>query len=180
MLLKEKRLIQRFNAGDTQALQDMYTLYKHDLMTLAAMLLFDKALAEDVIHEVFARLIEQNRPLNIRVSLKGYLLTAVANRARNVNRSESQKPLLASNDSLDHQGGTQPPEQFLIQTEEWGRLQEALQQLPYDQREVILLRHFGRMKFKTIAAYRETSISTIQGRYRYGLEKLQSLLGGDL
>ena len=56
-LLQNRRLIARFNQGDIHALQEIYGLYKKDMMTLARALLFDKTLAEDVLHEVFAKLI---------------------------------------------------------------------------------------------------------------------------
>jgi RNA polymerase sigma-70 factor (ECF subfamily) len=45
---------------------------------------------------------------------------------------------------------------------------------------VVLLRHFSDFKFKQIAALQNVSINTIQGRYRYGLDKLRSLLNGEL
>jgi RNA polymerase sigma-70 factor (ECF subfamily) len=64
--------------------------------------------------------------------------------------------------------------------EELQRLSWALDQLPYDQREVILLRHYSNMKFRTIAKHQNISINTIQGRYRYGLDKLRSLLNSEV
>ena len=43
-----------------------------------------------------------------------------------------------------------------------------------------LLRHYSGLRFKTIADLQETSINTAQGRYRYGMDKLRSLLNGEL
>jgi RNA polymerase sigma-70 factor (ECF subfamily) len=180
LLLKEKILVRRFNKGDVQALQDIYDLHKEDLLTLAVAMLFDKALAEDVIHDVFTRLISRHRPISIRTSLKGYLMTAVANRARNTNRTKSNRVSVPLDETLDCRGHVNQPDRSLIRTEEQVQLVWALKQLPYEQREVILLRHYGRMKFKAIANCREVSISTVHGRYRYGLEKLRSLLGSDI
>jgi RNA polymerase sigma-70 factor (ECF subfamily) len=180
LLFREKLLVRRFNKGDADALQSIYDRHKEDLMTLAVALLFDKALAEDVIHDVFARLLSRHCPISIRTSLKGYLMSAVANRARNMNRTGSKRVSVTLDETLGCQGHVDLPERSLIRTEEQVQLVQALKQLPYKQREVILLRHFGRMKFQAIANCRDVSMSTVHGQYRYGMEKLRSLLRGDL
>ena len=54
---------------------------------------------------------------------------------------------------------------------------EALRlELPYEQRETIVLRLHGDLRFRQIAKLRNVSIKTIQSRYRYGLDKLRSTL----
>jgi RNA polymerase sigma factor (sigma-70 family) len=68
------------------------------------------------------------------------------------------------------------PERALVLSEEQQHLARTLEQLPYEQREVLVLRYFGDLKFKAIAKSQGVSINTVQGRYRYGLEKLRSLL----
>jgi RNA polymerase sigma-70 factor (ECF subfamily) len=56
----------------------------------------------------------------------------------------------------------------------------AMEQLPYEQREVVILRVQGEMKFSTIAALQQTSVKTVLSRYRYGISKLRSLLNGEV
>jgi len=53
-------------------------------------------------------------------------------------------------------------------------------QLPYAQREVVVLHVQGGMKFRAIAKSQNASINTVQSRYRYGLDKLRSLLNGEI
>jgi RNA polymerase sigma factor (sigma-70 family) len=53
-------------------------------------------------------------------------------------------------------------------------------ELPYQQREVIILHFQGGMRFKAIAKSQDVSINTIQSRYRYGLDKLRSLLNSEV
>jgi RNA polymerase sigma-70 factor (ECF subfamily) len=55
-------------------------------------------------------------------------------------------------------------------------LRAALAQLPEEQREVILLHFKADLTFREIAEWQEASINTVQGRYRYGLDKLRALL----
>jgi RNA polymerase sigma factor (sigma-70 family) len=71
------------------------------------------------------------------------------------------------------------PVQLLIHDEELERASFAIAELPFEQREVVVLHLQGNMRFRQIAKMRNVSIKTIQSRYRYGLNKLRSLLNGD-
>jgi len=59
-------------------------------------------------------------------------------------------------------------------------LSQALAQIPFEQREVLSLYMQSGMTFKQIAKIQNASINTVQGRYRYGLDKLRSLLNGEM
>ena len=65
---------------------------------------------------------------------------------------------------------------MLITEEDAGQVYDALGQLPYEQREVFVLHAQADMTFKRIAELVGASINTVQSRYRYGMEKLRSLL----
>jgi RNA polymerase sigma-70 factor (ECF subfamily) len=59
-------------------------------------------------------------------------------------------------------------------------LNVALDKIPYEQREVIILHIRGQMNFKAIAELQDASIKTVQSRYRYGLDKLRNILDGQV
>jgi RNA polymerase sigma-70 factor (ECF subfamily) len=109
-------------------------------------------------------------------SLKGYLATCVANRARNINKAARRHHGSTLDDMADVACEGPLPEQVAIFGEQFARLSEALRQLPYDQREVLLLRSHSRMRFAAIARAQGVTINTVQGRYRYAVAKLRSLL----
>ena len=71
---------------------------------------------------------------------------------------------------------TNEPEHYAIFGEEARKLNHAIEQLGYEQREVIMLHLRGGMKFREIAGLQGISINTAKSRYRYGLEKLRTLL----
>jgi RNA polymerase sigma-70 factor (ECF subfamily) len=179
-LWQDKMLIRRFNRGDPQAVRRIYACYRVDLVTLAAGLLFDRSQAEDVVHEVFVRLVQHRARIGIVSNLRGYLLRAVANTARNRNRSGHSRDRAEGDPEAAGLRAVPSPEMQAIEAEQCQKLPAALEQLPYEQREVILLRHYGGLRFRAIARCQGTSVSTVQGRYRYGLAKLRSLLGGGL
>jgi len=180
-MIQEKLLMMRFNRGDCNALRDIYALYKDQLVSLAGALLHDKTTAEDAVHDVFAKLIARQETLKITQNLRRYLLSAVANAARQ--RYHSQKKtseLYLDAGNIPEIETDNPPESPVLFDEQQRHLTIALSALPYEQREVILLRHFSDLKFNAIASMQNVSINTVQGRYRYGLDKLRSLLNGEL
>ncbi|MHC4331906.1 MAG: sigma factor-like helix-turn-helix DNA-binding protein [Planctomycetota bacterium] len=67
-----------------------------------------------------------------------------------------------------------------ICSEELIKLSYALAELPYEQREVIVLRLHGDLRFRQIAKMQRVSTKTVQSRYRYGLDKLRSTLNGEV
>jgi RNA polymerase sigma factor (sigma-70 family) len=180
LMFLEKRLIIRFNRGDASALRDIYGLYKDELVSLAAILLRDKIAAEDVVHDVFAGLVQKQTVLKIARNLRGYLFTAVTNRVRQHIRkvTKQRQPSSDVNDEGCNSDGTQP-ECWLVLDEQKRGLAEALAKLPYEQREVVLLRHYSDFRFKQIAITQKVSVNTVQGRYRYGIDKLRTLLNGE-
>lgn len=174
-MLEDKILTWKLNRGQKKVLRDIYEKYKHELVTLSAALLNNKDAAEDVVQDVFLKLINSNGNLNIKSNLKGYLMTAVANTARNKNRSTCAKQTVEINDETIRDIQSKTPEISAIFGEDKQHLIMALTRLPYDQKEVILLRIYSGLKFKTIAQSLNESINTVQGRYRYGLNKLRSI-----
>ncbi|MBN1974052.1 MAG: sigma-70 family RNA polymerase sigma factor [Sedimentisphaerales bacterium] len=178
-MLEDKLLILRFNRGSREALQAIYENYKDDLVTLAAALLIDVNLAEDVVHDVFVSFIESAQRFQLTGSLKGYLATCVANNARNKIKANKIRNT-TSLDEADSTGFLQNPENRAIFGEELRQLTWALGQLPFEQREVLILHSYSDLNFRTIAAQQKVSINTIQGRYRYAMDKLRSLLNSEV
>ena len=176
-MLEDKLLILKFNRGNREALRSIYEKYKDDLVTLAAALLTDVASAEDVVHDVFVSFIETSRKFRLTGSLKGYLATCVANNARNRNKPGRRHQNRQAGEFMPD---VNRPDAAAMFGEELCRLSLALEQLPYEQREVLLLHSYSGMKFKVIAQQQDVSINTVQGRYRYATDKLRSILNGEV
>lgn len=180
MMLQDKVLIWKFNRGEKEALRCIYEKYKNDLVTLAAALLTDVSSAEDVVHDVFVRFLKSSGRFRLTGSLKGYLATCVANNARNRNRTKQKRASYGLSDADEVSPNSNSPDAAAIFGEELRQLGSALAQLPYEQREVLLMRSYSDLKFRTIASSLGVSINTAQGRYRYALHKLRSMLDGEV
>jgi len=179
-MLEDTLLRIRFNRGYRDALPRIYEKYKHELVTLAAALLQDKSKAEDAVHDVFVSLLEPHRQLKVKRTLKGYLAAAVANKARTKKKFSANHQTVGCEQLEISAAKDSGPDCNIVFGEQKRYLMNALAQLPYEQREAILLKIYSGLKFRTIAKTQNVSINTVQGRYRYGLEKLRSILNGEL
>jgi RNA polymerase sigma-70 factor (ECF subfamily) len=146
-----------------------------DLLAVAASLLSDIHAAEDCVHDVFVGFAGAVGKVNIRSNLKGYLLTCVANRARDRLQKRPRQQHCRLEEANCATTSDDPACQ-LTGGEKVARLFEALAELPYQQREVFVLHAQGDMKFKEIARSLGVSIGTVQSRYRYAIGKLRSFL----
>ena len=170
----------RFKSGSQDAFCRIFERYGSDLLRLALSLLQDKSSAEDIVHEVFLHLIQVRKTFTLTGSLKAYLATCVANRARNTNRDRRHTNPLDGEPARRLISQDRRPGQWAECSEELERLRRGLMQLPYAQREVVVLRTQGQMTFKQIAVQQNCSIKTAESRYRYALEKLRGLLDGQV
>jgi len=175
-MLEDKLLLWKLQRGDGEALRRVYEKYRRDLMGLAVTLSNDKAVAEDAVHDAFVSFVRFSPRLRLRTSLRSYLLTAVANRVRSLNRSGMQRT--TPTDDADEPVESPPPDHAAMQSERTAIIEQAMAQLPHDQREAVILHLQAGMKFREIADSQNVSINTVQSRYRYGLERLRSLLDG--
>jgi RNA polymerase sigma-70 factor (ECF subfamily) len=174
-LLEDKILVWQFKKDSKEALASIYEKYRDDLLRIAGSLLNQKAAAEDIVHDVFISFVRNRHSFTLTGSLKAYLVTAVVNRVRN---SYKAKSISSIDESAEIESRQQRPEHWIIHNEQTQILNDALEQLPIEQREAVALHIHGNMKFHQIAKMQEVSIKTAQSRYRYGIDKLRSLLNG--
>lgn len=178
-MIEDRLLIWKCKQGNRDAFRRIYEKYESNLRTLAANLLDDKTAAEDVVHDVFISLLRVVDEFELRSSLAGYLKTSVANRARDYRRKKRPQTV-AVNNAEQVPSDDNGPVQLVMQSELSQQLGLAMNQLPYEQREAVVLYLHGRMKFKTIARLQNVSIKTAHSRYRAGLDRLRSMLNSEL
>lgn len=177
LMFDDKLLFWKFKQGDKDALRQIYEKYKDNMRTIACSLLRDTHAAEDILHDVFVSFAESVEHLEIKTSLKNYLITSLLNRIHDVfrKRKSLSVDLNQVNSTSFH---SVCPDKLLIGSERTQLLANALAAIPFEQKEAIMLRLKGGMKLKEIAILQNTSISTVQGRYNYGLKKLRAILNG--
>lgn len=177
-MFEDEVLKWKFKRGSDDALTLIYEKYLEPMLTLAMGLLNDAGTAEDVVQDVFVAFARSRRNFQVRGSLSGYLATSVVNRVRDHQRRLRRH---SGKDAGRHiYAEAVSPEQAVILSEQAKLLTQAVAMLPEEQREVVLLRLKADMKFQDIAKLQQTSINTVLSRYRYGLERLRSVLNGEV
>jgi RNA polymerase sigma-70 factor (ECF subfamily) len=135
------------------------------LLAYAVSLLSNRAASEDVVQQVFTRLLRGD--LQINGAPTPYLYRAVRNAAQNFRRDHVREV------DLDGIGWLESPPG---KEDDALALQSALRVLPSEQREVVVLHVWGQMTFDEVAATLDVSPNTVASRYRYGLARLRSEL----
>ena len=149
-----------------EQVRTLYEEHGHVLLAYAISLLRDRSASEDVLQQVFVKLLQG------RVAVSGsplhYVYRAIRNTALNYRRDHSRETELTSNGNWL----VSPPGR-----EETGiALQSALSELPEEQREIVVLRVWGQLTLEEAALALNVSINTAASRYRYALAKLKERL----
>lgn len=179
-MVKDTLLKLKFNRGDRDALRRIYEKYKDDLLRLAFALLNDMSLAEDVVNDSFLTFTESMGQIHVRANLKSFLTACIVNHARNVHQSRQRKKTVGLDRAEWVKSDSNGPEQTAILNEQYKLLNDVMAELPFDQREIIILHLRNGMRFKHIATLLDISINTAKSRYRYGLGKLRTLLNSEM
>jgi RNA polymerase sigma-70 factor (ECF subfamily) len=177
-MIEDKILIWRFRRGSRKALGQIYCRYEAMLLTVAAAILGELASAEDMVHDVFLTLAQSPDKVGLDGNLRHFLAVCVTNRAKD--RLRARRDTVSVDQIEFHVPEGQQPEVMASQQEELQRTWSGLTQLPDEQRQVVVLHLIAGMRFRQIAGALGISINTAQSRYRYGMEKLRSLLNGEV
>ncbi len=174
-MFEDSHILKRLQKGDKDALRLLYEKYSDTLVSVAVTLVSDVQIAEDCLHDAFVDFAATAPVLRIHGNLRSYLISCVANRARDLLRKKTRSANL-NPEQLNLAANTDGPDDPLITNEGAEQVYDALCQLPYEQREVFVLHVQADMTFREIAELIGASINTVQSRYRYGMEKLRALL----
>lgn len=177
--MEDKLLVIKCKRGSTEALGRIYEKYKTDMLVLAMALLNDKGAAEDVMHDVFLSFVLKIEKFGLTGSLKGYLLTCLANHARNLNKAKRRRNVELDEAELVSSNSSGPL-RAIICNEQLQQVSSLMAQLSYEQREVILLHFQAGMAFRTIGRSLGISANTVKSRYRYGMDKLRNLFENEV
>ena len=175
-MLEDKLLIWKLRRGNRNALCRIYEKYKDDLLRIAAGLLKEGSEAEDAVHDVFTSFVGASNNFTLTGSLRGYLTTCVANKARNLNRTKSRQRKVSLDEIEPTVSNLKRPDQWIIYDEEFQRLHNAMAQLPHEQREAVVLHIQGAMKFKEIAELMNEPLNTVLSHMNYASKKIKIIL----
>ncbi|WP_371366245.1 RNA polymerase sigma factor [Pseudomonas sp. QL9] len=174
-------LLRRYRQGDAEAFATLYERHRLGLYRFLCGLCGDSAQADEVFQETWLSLIRSASEPEGRASFRTWLYQIGRNRLidhwrRNGRRSERQEAFDEQAHGNAVPGEAEDPLQQLSLSRDRERLQQALEALPGEQREVFLLRAHGDLELQEIAELTRTPAETVKSRLRYALQKLRRLL----
>jgi len=173
--MSDRELAIRMAFGDRAALREAYERWATELLMFARTLTKGNvADAEDVLQQCFVRVWENRRQLVSVENLRAYFFIALRNVFLNLRRTESRET--GRRTRLGEAMGliTEAPSDSEMDV---GEVNRALDSLPADQRQVVVLKIWGELTFAEIADVLDAPPNTVASRYRYGLRRLRELLG---
>ncbi len=130
--------------------------------------------AEDVLQEVFCRIVRYKVRYRIIRNPSAYIFRIARNEA--INFLKHRKKNLKSHHSVEELSKVIQENLTGLDPQVLNQTAEALAKIPANQREVIVLKFFEELTFREISNVCNVSIGTITSRYRYAMEKLRKLL----
>ena len=181
--VSDQRLVQAYIKGDQSAIEVLINRHRNKVFTYILLTIKNQQLAEDLFQETFIKVIQSLRGGKYRDN--GRFLSWVIRIAHNLIidhfRKEKQMNSVSNDDTEvdlfnSKKLSDDNIEELIVNSQIKAEIRSLINELPEDQREVVLLRHYGGLSFKEIANQTDVSINTALGRMRYALINLRKLI----
>lgn len=180
--ISDSELVSQFRKGNDGAFEVLLRRHKSRVFTAVYLIVKDRYVAEDLLQETFIKVINTIR--EGRYNEEGKFLPWVSRIAHNMAidhfRRNRRYPEIIMEDgdrvfnSLSFSEDSAEERQILQDTK--SKLRSLILDLPIEQRQVLIMRHYFKMSFLEIADRTEVSINTALGRMRYALINLRKKL----
>jgi RNA polymerase sigma factor (sigma-70 family) len=176
-------LIMRFIKGEESCFEDLIHRHKNKVFAYISLYIRDQALAEDIFQDTFLKVIQSVK--SGRYYDNGKFVSWVMRIAHNliIDHFRRQKQMnTVSNDDYESdifnskKFAENNIEDTMIKRQVQKDVRRMIAQLPDDQKEVVILRHYAGLSFKEIADITDVSINTALGRMRYALINLRKIM----
>ena len=177
--LTDSDLLSLYVNGDEKAFEEFLNRYKNRIFTTIYLIVKDRYVAEDLLQEVFIKVINTIRLGKYKDEGKflHWVLRIAHNLAIDSFRKSRRYPTIVMEDggnvfnTLDFAESSVEDE--YIKQDTHNLLKTFIKELPEMQREVLVMRHYMKMSFQEIAECTGVSINTSLGRMRYALLNLR-------
>ena len=178
----DNKLVKLYLSGHEEALGELVNRHKDRIYTYIFMFVRDSYLVEDLLQETFIKVIDKLRTGKYQEQNKflPWISRVAYNLCVDYYRREKRLPKVTTRDGFDIfsvlKFSDASVEEKIIEDQTVVRVRTLIEQLPEEQREVLILRHYSDMSFKEISEVTGVSINTALGRMRYALINLRKLM----
>ena len=179
---EDDELIRRVALGDRQAFETLYDRYAASVFGVALRMLGQREIAEEAVQEIFWRIWQRAASFDRSRAFAPWLFGIAHNYCIDELRRRRVRPQPVYEDD-DHPVLSDIPDEAdvgetAVLSDQRRIVREALDQLPDEQREALLLAYFGGLTQQEIATRLGNPLGTVKTRMRLGLQKLRALLQG--
>ena len=182
-LMKDYELVNKFIEGDKDSIEILINRHKNRVFTYILLIVKDQQLAEDIFQDTFIKVIKSLQ--KGKYQEKGIFVSWVVRIAHNLiidyfRKSKHLKTYSSDDYEMDvfniKKLAEENVEDLMITDQIATDVRKLVELLPDEQKEVIMLRHYGGFSFKEIADQTGVSINTALGRMRYALINLRKMI----
>jgi RNA polymerase sigma-70 factor, ECF subfamily len=186
--LNDEALMEAYQQGDTRAFEQLLRKHRRPVYNFLQRQVGNEAMAEDLMQEVFLRIIKGAPAYKRQAKFTTWLYTIARNlcvdhtrRAKHRRAASLDQPVGRSEKGQGTLGemvadASPGVDRRVIGQELQGRLQQAIESLGEEQREVFLMREYLNLPFKEIAEIVGCPENTVKSRMRYALDRLRQQL----
>jgi RNA polymerase sigma-70 factor (ECF subfamily) len=181
-ILSDQELVDQYLAGNEIALERLIHRHKDKVYTSIYCIVKDQYLAEDIFQETFIKAIDTLRSgkYNEEGKFAPWVMRIAYNLCIDHFRKLKRLPGVVTSEGDDifkYMKFEETPMEEHVAVEKFeGKLKDLIEQLPEDQKEVVILRHFFNFSFKEVSEYTKSPLNTCLGRMRYALINLRKMM----
>jgi RNA polymerase sigma-70 factor, ECF subfamily len=186
----DEALMTRYQRGDLAALAALVERHQTPLYNFILRQVRADGVAEDIVQEVFVRIIEKASSFKHEARFTTWVYTIARNLCIDHLRKSAYRRHASLDQTEDRAEGESAPlgeriadlhprastERTAVASEIQEKVVRAVEALPEEQKEVFLLREIANLSFKEIAEVTQAPENTVKSRMRYALERLQEAL----
>jgi len=174
----DETLMLAYAAGDASAFEQLYARHRGPLYRFLLRHLRDAALADEFFQDTWQRVIAARQGWKPEAAFGTWLYRIAHNRLNDHWRALKHRPAAPEDAEARTESVPDPdtPERQLSEFEQRRRLQVAMEELPPEQREVLLLRLEQELTLEEIGEITGVGRETVKSRLRYAMDRLRSRL----
>ena len=180
--MSDQELVKVYLSGNEKALQVLIERHQDKMFTSIYMLVKNREVAQDVLQDAFVKIITTLK--SGKYNEEGKFIQWAMRISRNLVidhfRKSKKMPMVTDSEGNDVFGYINIPspnqEDLIVRSEREQKIRRLIEELPAEQREVLVLRHYAELSFKEISDLTNVSINTALGRMRYALNNLRKVI----
>jgi RNA polymerase sigma-70 factor (ECF subfamily) len=178
----DQELVHLYISGQEVGLEELLRRHKSKIYTSIYLLVKDSYLAEDIFQDTFIKVIGTLKAgkYNEEGKFLPWVLRIAHNLVIDHFRKDKRTPIITNGDGFDIfdvlKFYDESIEERIVREQTYKDLKQMIHLLPSEQKEVLIMRHYGELSFKEIADTTNVSINTALGRMRYALNNLRKMI----